>query len=242
MVKRKYLKRIKQNKNGSKFKNVVSMVLISIFVLALIIHLCVQPSLKNAVIYESKIIAINTISDAVYKELSRTDIKYEDIVNLKTDEKGSIIAIETDMNKVNKLKAKLTTEVTRSLRELKSYPYSVSLGTLLGTEYLAGRGPNLNLKIEPTGFLEADLLSNFSSAGINQTHHKIILNINVDITTYIPLSRSSSKVSTNFILAETIIVGDVPQYYTSVISDDKNLLTDINRYNLNNYPKLENNN
>lgn len=242
MVKRKYLKQIKQNKNRNKVKIISKMVLISIFIFGLIIHLCVQPSLKNAVMYESKIIAINAISDAVYKELSRTDIKYEDIVNLKTDEKGSIIAIETDMNTVNKLKATLTTEVTKSLREMEAYPYNISLGTLLGTEYLAGRGPNLNLKIEPTGFLEADLLSNFSSAGINQTHHKIILNITVDITTYIPLSRNSTKVSTNFILAETVIVGDVPQYYSSVISDDTKLLPNYNKYNLNNYPKLENNN
>lgn len=238
MVKRKYLKQIKINKHNNNHKNLFLGFIVFTLMIIVALKIFVQPSIKNSANYQAKIIATKIISDTTYEELERLNIRYDNIVHIKTDNNGAINAIETDMNYINKLKATLTSEVTKKLNDIKTYQYGLSLGTLTGTEYLSGRGPNINLKLEPTGYLKSELISNFSSAGINQTHHQIILKMTVDITTYVPLCHSTTELSTNYIIAETVIVGDVPQYYTSVISDDKSLISDVNDYDNKNYIPL----
>lgn len=239
MIKRKYNKQIKNTKHEFKHKNLILGFIVLTLIIIFALEILARPSIKNAANYQAKIIATQLISETTYEQLDRLKVSYDNIAHIKTDSNGAIIAIETDMNYINKLKSTLSSEVTKKLHNLNLRSYNLSIGTLTGNEYLSGRGPKVNLKIEPTGYLTSELVSKFSSAGINQTHHQIILNLTLDITTYLPLSRAKTQVSTNYIIAETVIVGEVPQYYTSVISDDRSLISDINDYDAKNNPSMK---
>ncbi len=219
MISRRFNKTQKKAKHNNWFISFVIITCIIIFC----IDFALRPSINKATNYQAKVIATNLISDITFEILNKKQVEYNSIVHTTKNDKGQITAIETDVTFINKLKSELTSQITNSLNDLKTHPYSLSLGTIIGNDYLAGRGPKINLRIEPTGFLKTELISKFTSAGINQTQHQILLNMTVDLTTIVPLHNS--------IIAETIIVGDVPEYYTNIISDNKSLISDINDYN-----------
>ncbi|WMJ23282.1 sporulation protein YunB [Paludicola sp. MB14-C6] len=225
-----------KKKNGLKNKFLFSLAITLVFLI--IVDIIIRPSINKATNYQAKVIATKILSETTYQLLDKECVSYNDVVHLTKDKNDKVTAIETETAKINKLKSKLTTAITENFDNLKTYPYYITLGTFLGNDYLTGRGPKIPLKIEPTGYLKTELVSKFTSVGINQTHHEIILNMTVDLTTIVPLHNSTVQLNTNFVIAETVIVGEVPEYYTNVITDDRTLLSDINDYS---YKKLKTN-
>lgn len=229
MISRKF-KKISKRKPA--FVNYIILIIVFTLVVVISIDLYIRPTVNKATSYQAKIIATELLSETTYQVLESMEIEYGSIVNITKNQSNEITAIETNMNTINKLKAKLTSDITKNLNNIKSKNYNISLGTLIGNDFLMGRGPDITFKIEPVGYLQTELISQFTSVGINQTQHQILLNMTVDMSTIIPFHNSDTVVNTKIIIAETIIVGDVPQYYTNVISDDKNLISDINDYNM----------
>lgn len=236
MIKRRYIKQYKGRqriaKGGLKGRcKTILLFTMIIAITAIALEECfVAPNIKSAAGYRAKIIATEIISEKTSAILNELNVEYSSLIEIKTDDIGKVIAIETNVNAMNQLKSKLTTEITKSLNEVSTYQYTISLGTLIGSKYLTGRGPAIKLRFEPTGLLQADFKSEFNAAGINQTHHQIILTLTVDITTYMPFYNDNARLSTNYIVAETIIVGEVPEYYTNVVGADDRLESKINDY------------
>ncbi|MEG2814367.1 MAG: sporulation protein YunB, partial [Oscillospiraceae bacterium] len=131
---------------------------------------------------------------------------------------------------INKIKSMLTYEVTNEINTIYEKKFYISIGTLLGNNIFSGKGKKIGFSIEPTGFLESDIKSEFSQAGINQTKHNIVLNLKLNVTTIVPFKSACTTVSTNMIIAETVIVGEVPQYYTNVEGANEKTIADINDY------------
>ena len=94
---------------------------------------------------------------------------------------------------------------------------NIPLGTLSGNQFLNNRGPKIRIELDISSAVYSKISSEFISAGINQTLHRITLTISTDIYFIMPWYRSSGGYQTEFILAETIIVGKVPDAYTNVI-------------------------
>jgi sporulation protein YunB len=234
MVNRHIKQQKKDHNVRSKFLIFVALTLVFL----IIIDIMIRPSINKATNYQAKVIATKILSETTYNILDEMGVNYNDIVKISKDANEKVTAIETDTTKINKLKAKLTTEITQNFNAMKAYPYKITLGTFLGNDYLTGRGPKIPFRIEPTGYLKTELVSKFTSVGINQTHHQIILNLSVDLTTIVPLHNSTVQLDTNFVVAETVIVGDVPEYYTNVITDDRTLLSDINDYSHSKNPNI----
>ena len=91
---------------------------------------------------------------------------------------------------------------------------SIPIGTLTGSSLLAGRGPTVKVKMQSVGSTTASFRNTFSSAGINQTRHQILLDVTVSVSILLPGFRTSTKVSNEISVAETVIVGSVPENYT----------------------------
>lgn len=237
MIKRKYNRFIQSEQKKFRVKRKLIWILAIVIALFIFFEFCFSQQMIEIIQHQANMIATEVISQAIEDVLSDADMQYEKLSQIKTDSSGAIIAIETDMAAINHLKAMLTSNVTQQLKKMRFDKYDISLGSLIGSEYFIGRGPDVTLKIEPTGYLNTEFSNKFSSAGINQTLHQILLNMTVRINTYIPLHHAIIEVSTNIIVAETVIVGRVPQYYTNVISDDRSLISDLNDYNIAQYPK-----
>ncbi len=99
---------------------------------------------------------------------------------------------------------------------------------LLGTKILSGRGPNVPIKMATVGNVETDLVSQFSQAGINQTLHRIYLNVGCNVTILTPFDSIEQNITNQVLLAEAVIVGEVPDtYYNLSGFNDKGELMEV---------------
>ncbi|MEG2295645.1 MAG: sporulation protein YunB, partial [Oscillospiraceae bacterium] len=175
----------------------------------------IRPLIKTVSSYQAKVFATKAINDAIAIELENQQLTYEDMVHITKNREGNITSIQTDMIRVNALKSKLTNATLEYLYDIENQVIGIPIGTLIGGQIFSGRGPKLEFTVSPSGFVQTEIYNNFTSAGINQTLHQIMLNLNIRVTSIIPGYTVSTDVSTNFCIAETIIVGLVPDTYFS---------------------------
>lgn len=226
IIYRKYNAR--RNEVGPKRRHrAVWLIVTLVAVLVVCIDFYIRPILNRAVSYQTRLITTNIVSDATYNVLDMLKLDYDDIVKTSRLDDNEISTIQTNVNATNQIKSQIINEITTKLNSVKNFSYKIPLGTVLGNDYLIDRGPDISFRLTPMGYANGELSSSFSSVGINQTHHQIILTIDIQITTLIPMHNASTTVTTNYVVAETVIVGKVPQYYTSVTSDDDKLKSDI---------------
>ncbi|MFZ2538847.1 MAG: sporulation protein YunB [Oscillospiraceae bacterium] len=222
MISRKYIKR----NNCRKINVTIRVFILSILIIAVLLEIFVGPILVKASEYQAKMILTNLLSDTINEILADTQIPYNGIVKIERGKDDKITSIETDINSINKIKSKITSNVSKAFTNLPSHSYALPLGTLLSNPFILGRGPDIKLTIIPMGYINSQIISEFSAAGINQTNYRVMLNITLNYTTIIPLHKSSSKIDTNFVIIDTIIVGEVPQYYTNINGNTSNQMGD----------------
>jgi len=193
-------------------------VLIIIFCFALTIMLDSQlrPIIKSITINQARIKSIDTINKVIADELSKNAVSYNDLVVVERDSDGKVLAITTQMVKMNELKSAIVTNVQKELGNEGNMEIGVPIGTLLGNDFLHGRGPDIPLRLTLSGNVNAEFKSSFESAGINQTKHQIYLNIHTSVYSFIPGFNTTTDVETNVPIAETIIVGEVPQMVANI--------------------------
>jgi len=158
-------------------------------------------------------------------------IKYDDIVRIHKDDKGRIALIQQDTVALNKIMATTLTELSKALNKDEDKNISIPLGQLSGSRILAGYGPKIKVKILPVTQVHVDILNKFEQAGINQTRHLIYFQINNTVKVAVPFLDDEVKVSAIIPLAETIIVGEVPETYVNFNGQSELLypfLKDIN--------------
>ncbi|MDD2955702.1 MAG: sporulation protein YunB [Oscillospiraceae bacterium] len=173
----------------------------------------VRPVIRAYAGYQAKVYATRAIDAAVLEVLSREQVTYDGLIHVSRGNGGEILALQTDAVAVNRLKSLMTAAITRKLEEMESQEVRVHAGTLSGAQFLAGRGPMLSFRLLPAGFARASLCQAFDSAGVNQTHHQVKLEVEASITAVIPAYSVTTQVATDVVLAETVIVGSVPQAY-----------------------------
>lgn len=216
----------KKRKAGIKLI-ALAFIILGIF---LLIDMRVRPIIEKTTTYQSKILATRIINDSVYTQLEDENFSYSELVTLVYNEDNTVSSIESNMVNINKLKAKITKSVNDELTKLDDHDLSISLGTISGFTSFYNQGPLIPVTLRPEGYVETALISSFESAGINQTLHRILVEINVDISAIVPGYTSSATVETQFVVAETVIIGNVPNSYTHVISGSEDLVGLLNDY------------
>jgi sporulation protein YunB len=136
------------------------------------------------------------------------------------------------MPEFNRLQSRILDQILERISEVSTHDLSIPLGSLTNLDLLAGRGPLITVKMQSVGSSTARLVNRFTSAGINQTKHQILLNVDVYVSILLPGFTTATKVSNSFTVAETVIVGSVPDSYTYFDSDDP-LSEDAEQFTLN---------
>jgi len=101
--------------------------------------------------------------------------------------------------------------IIESIKRIRTGEFYIPLGNALGSRLLSGRGPKINVKIVPIGTISSNIKSEFQSAGINQSMHRLIIEFKVCVSIMSPFSNSTSQFTVPLCIAETIIVGEVPR-------------------------------
>ncbi len=180
----------------------------------------IRPVIQSMAAYQAKVYATRILNEAVEAQLAGESPSYRELVSLSTGDDGKINAVQTDVVRLNLLKAALTNAATDRLEELEQQTVLVPLGTLLGWPVLSGRGPLVEFRLVPAGYVRSSLSHRFDAAGINQTRHQIMLRLDASIIAVLPGYTTSTEVSTDFLLAETVIVGTSPDSFTQVLTGD----------------------
>lgn len=213
MKKSKY----KQKKLSIKLKLAIIVVIMSI--LAVLFDRQMRPLVKSVVFNQAQTVSTKVINQVVADKLSRLDIDYSDIVDIQKDDDGKILAISTDMKKVNSLKSFMTMSIQEKLNSMDIPKVKIPVGTFTGTEILNGRGPKISIDVSTSGCVDVDFKSEFVSAGINQTKHRLYLDVSTEVFALIPGYPVATVVSTSILIAETIIVGEVPALFAGNINN-----------------------
>lgn len=156
------------------------------------------------------------VEEAVLADLSKREIGYGDFVTIQRDSSGAITALTTDMAEMNYLRGLLIECVLGEVEGVDVSSVQVPLGSLLDIDFLWAKGPSLRLHSMSVGTVSAEFESEFTSAGVNQTLHRIWLEIHVPLTLMLPGGRVDTDVDTRLCVAETVIVGKVPDAYLNL--------------------------
>lgn len=156
-----------------------------------------------------------TINDKIKEKMSAGQYTYDYFVNLQKDNDGNITAISANMARINTLSSEILQEVIAATNS-GMHDLNIPLGNLLGMNLLLGRGPNVPVKILMLTSSFADFRNELSSAGINQIKHQIILEVRVEIDVLLPWEMRSTEVVSELLIAETVLVGKVPNSYLNM--------------------------
>lgn len=205
-------------KSFKKFR--IKFIFIAIISISIILFLDFQfrPMIKSVAVSKSRTVFSEVVNEAVLEDINQNPQNYKETVDINKNESGEVLAISSNIEKINSLKSNINLLVQKKLCNLNQKNIYIPFGTLLGIEILNGKGPPIPLTLSVSGSIFTDLISNFLNSGINQTLHQIYLHVKTKISVMLPGCSCVNEFETKVLVAETVIVGKVPNYCNNSIS------------------------
>ncbi|MGE5554162.1 MAG: sporulation protein YunB [Betaproteobacteria bacterium] len=171
-----------------------------------------RPTLAELSKARARALAVGTIQKAIREKVAY-GLRYEDLYGVRTDSRGKVVLMQPNTGEVNRVAAELADHVQNALRRLPLERIGIPLGQAFGSQLLATVGPTLWVRVLPVGTVETNLFDRFEQAGINQTRHKLYIEVKATMRVVVPFLDASVDVRTEVPLSESIILGEVPQVY-----------------------------
>ncbi len=214
----------KKIKNQKRLIQVIAIVLIA-FSFAYFVVQSIKPIMEQQCRNMAKSIATRISNNEATEVMKK--YTYDDLMTITKDDKGNIKMVGTNVITVNEIISDIPVHIQEELEKSENNNFNIRLGSFFGTNLLAGRGPNVNIKIEVVGNLDTDLRSEFTAAGINQTLHKIYLEVKCNVIILNPFETMEEQIVNQVLLAEGLIVGEVPNSYYNLEGMDIDNAVDI---------------
>lgn len=208
-----------KHRNGNK-KVKVRVIIVLLLILDVALFVIFSERLKPLVneigLNNSKNLATRSMNDSVSDAMKEMNIDYDGIMTLEKDNNGEISAIKANTLEINLFKNDVVNRVLNKIDELERSNMGVPIGNLLGTQILSGRGPRIPVRIDNISNVNTKVVNNFEAEGINQTRQTVSLDVSMNMTVLISNYYVSTTVTTEYPIADTIIVGKVPNNYTVI--------------------------
>lgn len=201
-------------------KWIAIVLLIMVVIGYMLIDNAVRPTILSMSEARLRAIAVKAMNDAV-RETIGNEMNYTDIINIVKDDSGKITLISANAGMMNNLAANTASTAQDKILNIGEQGINIPIGTIIGGQLLTGRGPSISVRIEPVGSVTTDFMTEFEDAGINQTRHKIFLILNASVRIVIGNAAQTVEISSQVLISETIIIGDVPQSYMQFDSKDE---------------------
>lgn len=200
-----------------KIRRLTIVSIFCLFVLAVLLYLenVVNPVVVNLTRQEIFSLSTSAVSDAVYDVLSDSNITYDDLVEVEYNGEDMVSVIHLNTVKLNVLARQFYQVAQNYLNKMGQNGVNIPLGAFTGLPFLSGVGPKVNIKLVPVGAMSSNFESSFFSAGINQTNHLLYINLNASVSLVLPAYSSTIDSVTEVLVAESVIVGAVPEVYMS---------------------------
>ena len=163
--------------------------------------------------------AVETINRAV-KQAMGQGVTYEELIDAQMDAQGRVSMLRANTMRMNELASQTALLAERELGSAENQVVEIPLGAALGVRFLSGFGPRLEVQILPVGAVHTSFDTEFETAGINQTRHKIFLNLRATVSLIVPTGSQLVEVTSTVPIAESIIVGEVPESFVDVNNEE----------------------
>lgn len=213
--------RVRMHRRASqRDPNSAAILITIIIIIALVIFITFASRFLKKIAAEMAIsdatdIITASVNEKINQKMSEGQYDYDYFVTLQRDNNGDVTAISANMTRINSLSSEILREVIDSTNS-GEIDLSIPLGNLSGSNLLLGRGPKIPVKVVLLTSSYANFHNEMTSAGINQIKHQIILEITVQIDVLMPWSMVSAEIPTEVLVAETVIVGKVPDTYLNM--------------------------
>ncbi|MBQ2897494.1 MAG: sporulation protein YunB [Clostridia bacterium] len=180
-----------------------------------------KPYITSMAVGRTNNLMQNLMNKTVLEIISSKE--FDSFVNIIKDNDNKIVGIETDTVKVNEFKSVFLSSITEKIKNLQNERFGIPVLSFLNNPFLSEIGPVIHIKLKPVGIINADLKSTFESVGVNQSKHQIDLKFNINVVIVMPAIQIKHTVSSTVPVAQTVIVGEVPQSYTNVTTSPQKL-------------------
>ncbi|MGI5841713.1 MAG: sporulation protein YunB [Christensenellales bacterium] len=203
-----------------------------LFIIGLCFYLILRflNNVVNPIIIESsrskvKAMSQDAVNRAVFEVIKDATV-YDSLVNIMRNDVGDIVLITSNAVQINALSREIVENAQKKLESLGQKGVNIPLGTFFGLPIFVGQGPAINIKLIPIGAINCTFSSQFISAGINQTNHKIYLEVISNVNIILPTASKNLTTTTQMLISENIIIGKVPEtyLYSDEIGDLLNLV------------------
>ena len=158
----------------------------------------------------------SVILNEAVRDVMEEAVTYEDMMTVQTDREGRVTMLQANAVRMNELATVTALEAQAKLESAEAQSIAIPLGAALGVPFLSALGPRVRVRMVPVSAVSAAFSTEFESAGINQTRHKIYLSLRTTVRLVIPGGARQVALSSQVLIAESIIVGEVPQSYVQV--------------------------
>ncbi len=195
---------------------------IALLLFSLFFHLSLSAKLSEMAKLEGAAMIEGYLQKSVLEAMKKDEVSYSSLIRLSFQSDGSVAALETDVLHCNFLCADTLLLLLQRMKETNRLRVGIPLGNLSGLALLSGKGPVCRTEFLFTGKASAYLASEFTKSGINQTRHAIYLVLSAETLLFLPHKEEQLRVETRVPIAETILLGRVPDAYTEIhrLTDD----------------------
>lgn len=187
-----------------------------------------KPILNEIASYRAEQLSVLAVNRGIIEVLSDTEIRYEDIVTITRKEDGTLTSLTVNLFKINELKSRFTVAINKIINEKESAKIYIPFGNITGVELFSGMGPVIPVELRQSGSTLIDFENTFTDAGVNQTRHTVLLKITSKISMLMPNNLyGGTETVTSVPIAESIIVGDVPDNFTVLETAPDTIKDDI---------------
>ena len=162
---------------------------------------------------EEKVKSIATIITNQQSTIVMNKYQYEELYTIEKDSNGNIVIIKSNVVPVNNMISELTENIQNEFDKIENQKVNIALGNLSGIYFLAGTGPEIPIEVSITGTVDTEVKSEFIAQGINQTLHRVYVDFECNMQIVTPLKKYSKKITNQVIVAEHVIVGNIPNSY-----------------------------
>ncbi len=203
-----------RKKKSKKSSAVKLFILTALFIAGyLFFDARITPIINTLALSRAQNLATVIINDTVAEMLSNNKNDFTGLITEEYDKSGKISALSVNSVAMNRLKSLISVHITKAIGEIEESKINIALGTLTGSSLLTGRGPKIQLNVHISCACSMEVRNSFEYTGINQTVHKVMLDIKTDVYVLSVGNNLSSQVFTSIPVSETVIIGQIPEIY-----------------------------
>ena len=202
-------KRLNNNKTKNKFK--ITIIVIIAFCTVAVILNAVLPIFDTLCQNQAKSIATIISNEEATNVMKQHT--YDELFTIEKDANGNVTMIKTNVITINEISSDVAVKIQNRINNMEREDIKIALGSFTGFKLLAGKGPGIKIKISSIGNVETDLKSEFTTKGINQTLHRVYLQVSCKVNILTPFENIEKEIVNQVLLAENVIVGNIPDTY-----------------------------